>query len=209
MQIQFPSNSTIAPLEHLVRLYNDITVSTDAVWRYFQQNIQEADKALIPQEVRPPFCGRGDLRFRLYDTYGAHLNSQGEATFRVYAPNAKKVFLKVVNGPALEMNRERNDWVYRGHFEEGTVYNYEIVTERGQRLGKADPYAVEGHMLGGFRASVLRRDQFEWSDQAWMDNRAANPIGPKNVFEVHPMSWKKNANGEYYNYRELAPLLFD
>lgn len=88
-------------------------------------------------------------------------------------------------------------------------YKFSILTADGRRILKADPYAFSSQ-LRPETASVYREtDGYRWNDEKWMKNRPKKCIYecPVNIYEVHPGSWKKNADGSFYSYRQLAEEL--
>src|SRR5215218_3860091 len=50
---------------------------------------------------------------------------------------------------------------------------------------------------------------YEWGDAAWMEERESKTAldAPMAVYEVHLGSWRRNPDGSYYTYRQLADEL--
>ena len=86
-------------------------------------------------------------------------------------------------------------------------YKYIIVTESGQELWKADPYAVHAETRPQTASKVYRLPKYEWEDDKWMAKRKVPYHEPMNIYEVHLGSWKHKENGDEFNYRELADEL--
>ncbi|NLA96351.1 MAG: 1,4-alpha-glucan branching protein GlgB, partial [Clostridiaceae bacterium] len=78
-------------------------------------------------------------------------------------------------------------------------------------LLKADPYARHAETRPG-TASILydAENDYQWGDADFISSRPdALEAGPLNIYEVHLGSWRRYADGQVYNYRELAPQLAD
>ena len=137
-------------------------------------------------------------------------------TFRVWAPNAKRVF---VTGefcswyPYTYEMKKIND---RGIYEiqvpgvsEFDAYKYVIVTHSGVELWKADPYAKHAETRPLTASKVYTLPEYKWKDKKWMDNRTVPYHQPMNIYEVHLGSWKHNEEGKELSYRELAHRLVE
>ncbi|WP_314991262.1 1,4-alpha-glucan branching protein GlgB [uncultured Gemella sp.] len=137
-------------------------------------------------------------------------------TFRVWAPNAKRVF---VTGefcswyPHTYEMKKIND---RGIYEiqvpgvsEFDAYKYVIVTHSGVELWKADPYAKHAETRPLTASKVYTLPEYKWKDKKWMDNRTVPYHQPMNIYEVHLGSWKHNEEGKELSYRELAHSLVE
>ena len=135
-------------------------------------------------------------------------------TFRVWAPNAKRVF---VTGefcswyPHTYEMKKIND---RGIYEiqvpgvsEFDAYKYVIVTQGGVELWKADPYAKHAETRPLTASKVYSLPEYRWNDKKWMENRTVPYHQPMNVYEVHLGSWKHSEEGKELSYRELAHKL--
>jgi 1,4-alpha-glucan branching enzyme len=158
----------------------------------------------------------------LYDRLGAHVieheGTQGTA-FAVWAPAAR----------AMSVVGDFNSWDGRLHAMRsmgssgiwelflpdvgpGQRYKYEILTQDGEILLKADPYAQETEVPPK-TASVVHRPGHEWSkkDAKFLDRRAkAQPLAePVSIYEVHLGSWRLNSleDNRPLTYAELADEL--
>ena len=158
--------------------------------------------------------------YDIYEKLGAHpMTVQGVegVNFAVWAPNALRV--SVVgdfnrwDGRTCQMH-----CLDSGIFElfipglkAGDLYKYEIKAKGGLTYLKADPYANAAQMRPDTASVVADLRDYEWQDQEWMRTRGEKQgyQDPMFVYEVHLGSWKKPKEGEkeFYNYRELAPLL--
>lgn len=134
--------------------------------------------------------------------------------FRVWAPNAKKVF---VTGefcswyPKAHEMKLIND---KGIFEvelsgikQYDAYKYVIVTKSGRELWKADPYANHAETRPLTASKVYSLPNYDWKDGKWMENRVVPRHRPMNIYEVHLGSWKHHEDGKEMSYRDLANTL--
>ena len=137
-------------------------------------------------------------------------------TFRVWAPNAKRVF---VTGEfcswyphTYEMKRINDRGIYEIQIpgvSEFDAYKYVIVTHSGVELWKADPYAKHAETRPLTASKVYTLPDYKWKDKKWMDNRTVPYHQPMNIYEVHLGSWKHNEEGKELSYRELAHRLVE
>jgi 1,4-alpha-glucan branching enzyme len=159
--------------------------------------------------------------FQSYRMLGAHLTVRDGISgvrFAVWAPNALEV--GVVG--------EFNGWQGKGHLMQrlgdsgiwelfvpsivtGMVYKYEIVTREGERKLKADPYAFWAEVRPGTASKVFPLDDYNWQDDRWREGKpaAGGVCQPLSVYEAHLGSWRRNPDGTFYSYRQLADELVD
>ena len=148
---------------------------------------------------------------QLYRTYGARPAGQGW-TFRVYAPNARDAALAGdFNGwqPA-PMQRQGGDWVLAvPDAQPGQCYKYVITGADGQVRWKADPYGTYAQLRPDTASRLYDVSGFRWHDDVWRERRRETPLtdGPLNIYEVHPGSWRRDEDGGFLNYRQLADRL--
>jgi 1,4-alpha-glucan branching enzyme len=138
--------------------------------------------------------------------------------FAVWAPSARRV--STVGG--------FNNWDGRRHgmrplgdsgiweiflpdLSVGAVYKYEILTQEGEVLLKSDPYAFAAELPPSTASVVVDIDQFVWDDEQWMHQRSEKTWveEPVSIYEVHPSSWRRSADGNYLNWREMAQALVE
>ncbi len=151
------------------------------------------------------------------DIFGAHLamkDGREGVRFTVWAPNVKSVHVygdfNSWNDWNMELKPIGSSGVWSEFFEGpkiGDKYKYVIETAAGDKLFKADPFAVWSE-LRPKTASVIWDSSFEWSDSRWVEKREKTDHfkKPKNIYEVHAGSWKKDGD-DFYNYRRLADEL--
>ena len=151
--------------------------------------------------------------FHSYDFLGSFLGDN-ECTFRVWAPNAKEVY---VTGDFCEwrptdykMERINQNGIYEitiPNVKEYDAYKYVIVPHHGDWLCKADPYARHAETRPKTASKVYDFPEFQWSDEKWMKQRTVPFQLPLNIYEVELGSFKKKENGDPYSYRELVDVL--
>jgi 1,4-alpha-glucan branching enzyme len=158
---------------------------------------------------------------RLYDKLGAHpMVVEGEAgtCFGVWAPNARQVS---VIGDFNRWDKSSHPLCPRGPsgiwegfipgLGAGTVYKYHIVSNyHGYRVDKADPFGFR-HEVPPHTASIVWPLDYEWGDQAWMQQRHRHNAHerPISIYEVHLGSWMRvpEEGNRWFTYRELASRL--
>ena len=175
----------------------------------------------------PPVVGEQDLylfgegnHLRLYETLGAHpmeLDGVAGTSFAVWAPNARRVSVvgdfNIWDGRRHVMRRHPGMGVWEIFLPgvgEGAVYKYEIKGPNGELQPlKADPFGFGAEKLPGTASIVHDPRRFGWDDGEWMaSRREKNALdAPMAVYEVHLGSWRRNPDGTYYTYRQLADEL--
>ncbi len=137
--------------------------------------------------------------------------------FATWAPNAERIS---VVGDFNAWDGRRHPMRVRGssgvwelfipELEPGTLYKFEIRNrQRGTVFLKTDPYGRQFELRPN-TASVVPSDRaYDWHDDDWMEHRANHDWlhEPMSVYEVHLGSWRRDAEGNFLNYRELAEQL--
>lgn len=135
--------------------------------------------------------------------------------FVVYAPNAS----------AASVIGDFNHWDGRRHpmqkmaegfwalfvpgIEAQMSYKYELKDGLGNGLPhKADPWGFHSDQYPSLASRVYDHNSYQWQDSGWQ-NREFIPQhkAPLSFYELHAGSWKRNAQGEFLTYRELASEL--
>jgi 1,4-alpha-glucan branching enzyme len=164
--------------------------------------------------------GEGTHR-RLWEMFGPQPASGGGGDpgfrFAVWAPNAHSVALV----------GEWNDWMPEAMtvFDDGkptgvwTVnspgaragqcYKFEIVTDDGRTVRKADPMARRTEEPPSDASVVPSTDVHVWGDDRWMNTRRTTLDGssPLRVYEVHLASWRRGATTWDEIADELGPYV--
>ncbi len=156
--------------------------------------------------------------FKLHDKLGAHIvTHQGEkgTYFAVWAPNAR--FVSVIgnfNHWKDGANRLNPRWDESGIWEgfiagvgKGEIYKYAILSNSGEYLEKADPFAFYAEVAPK-TASVVWAPEHKWNDKVWLNDRKKS-IGqskPYSVYEMHFGSWRRKVeeDNRSLSYREMA-----
>ncbi|HLP78610.1 MAG TPA: 1,4-alpha-glucan branching protein GlgB [Candidatus Paceibacterota bacterium] len=173
--------------------------------------LSEADMQLFLQ-------GR---ELRAYDKLGAHLktvNGVSGTEFAVWAPNAERVqVMGDFNGwnkGAHELHPLGQSGIWTGFAPgvgQGVHYKFHIASRyHCHTADKADPFAFHAE-LPPRTASVVHELHYDWSDQAWMNERRGrnSSDAPISIYEVHLGSWRRvpEENNRWLTYREIAPRL--
>ena len=146
----------------------------------------------------------------LWRRFGAQVDGDS-VRFTVWAPHAAEV--RVIgdfndwDGRVHTLARsDEGVWSIRvGGLGEGTLYQYEIISESGEHLIKSDPFAQYAQ-LQPQRSSIVFASAFSWSDDDWMAARTARQPHAEamSVYEVHLGSWRRGLT-----YAELGTELVD
>lgn len=138
--------------------------------------------------------------------------------FTVWAPKAKNIYLVGdFNGFSIDENYKMSKITSNGvwsifikDIKSGTKYKYGIEDIYGNINYKADPYAVFSEVRPKSASIVYKEDNFNWSDDYWIDKRKNMNIYeiPINVYEIHLGSWRKQGE-KFLTYKELKNILPD
>ncbi len=164
---------------------------------------------------------RSGKHYKLYEKLGsrtAQVDGVDGVYFAVWAPNAN--YVSVIG--------DFNDWnssshplkvrwdqsgIWEGfipHLTNGTTYKYHIGTAAGEKLEKADPFAIRTEVPPR-TASIVDTTWYTWKDSDWMTRRERHNAldSPMSVYEMHLGSWMRDPNDpeRFLNYREIAAQL--
>lgn len=153
---------------------------------------------------------REGTHLEAYNYFGSHI-LEGEVVFRVYAPNAKEMYLVgEFNGWDKSNPMRKIDdagvWelAVKG-LNEYDSYKYLVVTKEGWELYKSDPYGFHFETRPGTATKIYNLKGFKWEDSSWILSRDIRNIyeGPLNIYEVHAGSFRKGVR----SYKELKESL--
>ena len=156
---------------------------------------------------------------RAYEYFGAHKavrkDKQG-VLFRVWAPHAMSVS---VVGDFNDWNKNSNHMKNRNDdgiwelFIEGIgqleLYKYCIETPWFEKILKSDPFAFYAEKRPDNASLIYDIEGYKWHDSEWLERRAKTDLtkAPVNIYELHAGTWKRNEDGSYCSYTQLADEL--
>ena len=207
-------------------------VTVDSSWKdipyhYESYTFDKHNESFSDPYIFTPMLSDYDLylfgegrHHEIYNKLGAHpreIDGVQGVNFAVWAPNAYKI---AVVGDfnrwdsrthAMQSRGGTGVWeIFIPDIGIGTVYKFEIRSHnRGYRAEKADPYGFYSELRPNTASIIYDISQYTWQDKEWMKARAHQDQleQPLNIYEAHLGSWKRDADGEYLTYRELADTL--
>ena len=132
--------------------------------------------------------------------------------FSVWAPNAQAVSLigdhNFWDRNSHQMHRIGSSGIWEifvADIGAGTKYKFAVCGIDGRWVDHADPMA-RATEIPPLTASVVEESNYQWNDQAWIDQRSQFQTwrSAVSVYEVHLGSWKIGLS-----YKELAVELVD
>ena len=176
--------------------------------------------SFLPQigEIDLHLFGEGN-HHHAYHFLGAHIQTIDGITgcqFAVWSPNVKRVS---VVGDFNGWDGRRHPMRSRGSsglwelfipgLMAGDNYKYEILTQNDTLLTKTDPYAQSMALRPDTTSHISSDTQFEWQDQEWLDHRTHFDWQhkPISIYELHAGSWRRDDQGNFLNWREIANQL--
>ncbi|MGP6206678.1 1,4-alpha-glucan branching protein GlgB [Cuniculiplasma sp. SKW3] len=174
-----------------------------------------AFKPAIPQNISNYYTGADYRAFTYMGSHYLGYGGVGGFNFILYAPSAKGVsVIGDFNGwePSVNpMFRIENTgfWsLFIPDIGENELYKFFIITQEGKTLVKSDPFGFSYELRPG-TASKTHTSRFKWRDRKYLEKRFVFKVekSPISVYEVHLGSWKRDENGNFLSYRELATRL--
>jgi 1,4-alpha-glucan branching enzyme len=157
---------------------------------------------------------------RLFDKLGAHvIEHEGVAGvhFAVWAPNAARVsVVGDFNGwdgrrHVMRLRVSTGVWeIFIPELGAGAIYKYEILGGNKRLLPlKADPFAFTAERRPKTASVVAAPSTFAWSDGDYLAARANRDPRrtPMTIYEVHLGSWRRDGDGGFLSYDQLAAEL--
>ena len=155
----------------------------------------------------------------IYRFLGAHLqNIDGVdgCLFAVWAPNVKRVsVIGDFNGWHGLRHPMRNRgasgvWeLFIPGLQPGDSYKFEIRSHSDEILHKTDPYARAMGLRPDTTSHIAPPENYDWQDSDWLQQRRQRSWlhEPMSIYEVHAGSWRRDDNGDFLSYTELADQL--
>jgi len=160
--------------------------------------------------------GRHHHVYRLLGAHQIEIDGIDGCRFAVWAPAVKRAS---VVGDFNGWNGLRHPMRSRGGsgiwelfipgLQPGDLYKFEFISQTGDTILKADPYGQAMTLRPDTASRIAPTSTYQWQDQSWMTERSEwrwmNE--PVSIYEVHPGSWRRHADGSFLSFRELADLL--
>lgn len=184
------------------------------------KNMQKYEQLAIT-EVDAYLFGQG-THYEIYNKMGAHVgvkDGKEGVYFAVWAPAAREVYVigefNNWNAYGYDMKKISDGGIYDLFIpgaKAGDMYKFLIISQSGEALYKADPYANQAQLRPETASIVADLSGYEWKDSEWVEKKKTeNHLkAPLSIYECHLGSWKKKDDGTedgFYTYRELAPEL--
>ena len=174
----------------------------------------------LPLREQDLYLFHNGTNYQAYKMLGAHIcefnGSQG-VRFALWIDRVKSVFvIGEFNNwqptPQHAMVKQKNSdvWtVFIPRVKVGALYKYLIVTEQGEHLYKADPFAFASELPPGTSSKVSKLGTHKWLDNKWEKAKKdkSNTQEPMLIYEVHLGSWRRDEDGNPFSYRRLAQEL--
>ncbi|MBS1211435.1 MAG: 1,4-alpha-glucan-branching protein [Proteobacteria bacterium] len=198
-------------------------------YRLFWQDKSGETHSRVDPYTFPPQLADFDIHlfgegkhWHIYRILGAHphtVDGIDGILFATWAPNAERVS---VVGDFNEWDGRRHPMRVRGgsgvwelfipELQPGTIYKFEIRNrQHGTIHLKTDPYGQRFELRPNNASLAVPKCTFKWSDEEWLANRKKHDWlhTPLSVYEVHLGSWRRDDEGAFLGYRELAQQLVD
>ncbi|WP_394392055.1 1,4-alpha-glucan branching protein GlgB [Shewanella woodyi] len=162
--------------------------------------------------------GRLEQGYRFLGANWREVEKVTGVLFCLWAPNATRVS---VIGDFNQWDGTRH--VMRQHIANGIWeifvpditesqhYKFELITPKGERLIKSDPYAKAMQSAPDNASIIPLKMVYEWQDKNWLTLRQKKTWHqmPISIYEVHLASWRRKGDvGEVYlNYQDLIDEL--
>jgi 1,4-alpha-glucan branching enzyme len=158
--------------------------------------------------------------WHIYRILGAHpvtVDGIDGILFATWAPNAERVsVVGDFNGwdgriHSMRVRGGSGVWeLFIPGLAPGLVYKFEIRNrQNGAILLKTDPYGQAFEVRPNNASIATARNGYPWRDEDWIETRKKRDWlhEPLSIYEVHLGSWRRNEEGEFLTYGELAEEL--
>lgn len=155
--------------------------------------------------------------WHIYQKLGGHLHTVDGVDgvlFAVWAPNAGRV--SVVSdfnqwdgrcNPMRSLGASGIWELFIPNLTVGCLYKFEILNRyNNQILLKSDPYGQQFEFRPNTSSIIVNEKNYTWQDDQWLAQRASADWfhTPMSIYEVHLGSWRRDQQGNFLTYRELA-----
>lgn len=152
--------------------------------------------------------------FYAHHLLGAHQTEDGYV-FRVFAPNAKQVWLVGTFNDwdhTLSMTKDHESGIWEIHTnlpKEGDLYKFKLEQQNGRQVYKIDPFAIRFEPRPNNAAILYTVATHKWRDGLYRgrNKRSQTLKRPMNIYEVHAGSWRYHWDGTPFTFKELADEL--
>jgi len=171
--------------------------------------------AVIPEFDQQLFSSGN--HWHIYKKLGAHLHTIDEIEgvhFAVWAPNAQRVSVigdfNQWDGRCNPMRGLSNSGIWEifiPGLTAGCHYKFEILSKISNEITvKTDPYGQQFEFRPDTASIVTDPTRYKWADKQWMEDRVEHDWLKEamSIYEVHLGSWKRDAQGNFLSYRQLA-----
>ena len=160
--------------------------------------------------------------WHIYKKLGAHLHTTDSihgVHFAVWAPNAQRV--SVIGdfnrwdgriNPMRSLSSSGIWEIFIPGLLAGCKYKFEILNRQSNEIQvKTDPYGQQFEFRPQTASIVTNENHYKWLDSTWMEHRKEHDWlrEAMSIYEVHLGSWRRDAQGNFLNYKDLAVELVD
>ncbi|RLA59036.1 MAG: 1,4-alpha-glucan branching enzyme [Gammaproteobacteria bacterium] len=157
----------------------------------------------------------------IYRILGAHCcehEGVNGVRFATWAPNARGVSVvgdfNQWHGLRHPMRIREGSGIWElfiPGLEAGDNYKFELRDTHGELRLKSDPYGNSFEMRPDTASIICAPSEFKWQDQQWLQQRREWDWqhAPISVYELHAGSWRRDSEGNFLNYRDIARQLAD
>jgi len=162
---------------------------------------------MLSQDIKDKFFN-GTL-YNAYDYFGSIYDPTTKlTTFTVFAPRAKRVFVvgdfNNWDNSASPMNWNDGIWqIEVADVKDYSAYKYCIATHDGRTIYKSDPYAIHAD-AGEKNSKVVHKNKYRFTDSKFQKSKKSPYNKPMHIYEVHIGSFKKYADGNFFDYKKFA-----
>ncbi|WP_083553642.1 1,4-alpha-glucan branching protein GlgB [Planococcus versutus] len=153
-----------------------------------------------------------------YLYFGAHVTND-QTKFTLWVPNVNKVAVACTYPTSLieevfQMKQHPLDeTIWQVEIPQkltDCAYEYIIETTSGKTIKKSDPYARASELRPNTKSIVATQANHKWSKAVLQQKKVQNYHHfekPMVIYELHIGTWKRDEQGDFLTYRELADIL--